>query len=141
SQISHSATQQTSSSWNQGVMRSARHSMHSSAMPRLYREVRAAAAFSERPDRQAQIAPEYAGLAVHHRIAAIELVAGTIVGLVAAAGQPGGEHPHPDRQDVARGAFEWGDGVGAARDVHHVDEAIGLEVRRHDDARVVAVLL
>src|SRR5207248_6095226 len=113
SQISHSATQQTSSSWNQGVMRSARHSMHSSAMPRLYREVRAAAAFSERPDRQAQIAPEYAGLAVHHRIAAIELVTRTIVGLVAAAGQPGGEHPHPDRQDVARGALDWGDGVGA----------------------------
>src|SRR5437879_12872542 len=99
SQISHSATQQISSSWNQGVMRSARHSMHSSAMPRLYREVRAAAAFSERPYRQAQIAPEYAGLAVHPRIAAIELVAGTMVGLVAAARQPGGEHPQ-DRKSV-----------------------------------------
>ena len=74
-------------------------------------------------------------------MAAVELEAGAVVGLVGGVGEPRAEHSVPYSFDVVRRPGELRDGVLAARHVHHVHPSVGLEVARDHDAGVVAALL
>ena len=74
-------------------------------------------------------------------VAAVDLDAGAVVGLVAASRQPHAEHARPRLLDLVSAAHELRDRDLASREIHDVDPLVGREVRGHHDTGVIAALL
>src|SRR5207237_1390082 len=80
--------------------------------------------------RQAELAPEDAGLSVHAGVPTIDLDAGTVIGLVTASRQPCAEHLVPGLADLVGSAHELRDRDLASGEIDDIDPLVGGEVGR-----------